>query len=345
MSADLERRSAFRTPATLDANQGTLEFNDVSLPVQVVNESATGFLVSAERLEGLQIDSVVTLHINDRVCQVRVVRLLRNDQLIRIGLRLIGDLCYVEQGVMYQVDGKRRRVIERRKIKWITLASTVGVVLTGLVVWFFRPAGPAVGDTGTSPIPRSDRPHVSDALRTTLRRGPEAAVLLDSEMSEQLGLTDPQRARIAEIIAASTTDQQATLAHAIESLRVDQQMRLQTILDEAASQVVKVQRYADRNLSSASVTDLYRRLGMAALVLPKVANRLELSDEQRQQILDIVERAFDEAGELQRQAADDRSGKIKQLQAEANAVLEQARSRVLAILSDAQRKTLDPLAK
>jgi hypothetical protein len=123
-------------------------------------------------------------------------------------------------------------------------------------------------------------------------------------------------------------------------LRIDQQLRLQAMLDDAASPLDKLTHYADRHWPKADPAELFRRLGIGALLLPRVMTTLKMTTDQQAAMCSLVEQGLDEAESLQRQAQDDRRGNRRALLAEATGKLDVVKQQALALLTAEQRVQL-----
>ncbi|MBS0208675.1 MAG: hypothetical protein JSS27_06935 [Planctomycetes bacterium] len=344
MATQPDRRSAFRSPLPPNQRNGTLVRGKEAIPVSVVNESATGFLVAADHLNEMNVGEVLRFQVGDRRLEVRVARFGRDGSRTRIGLELVRELSYDERGTTFDITDSNRIPVARRKGTWLAIA-TLGMLAALTVVFAYQQyVGPSKSnESDKQALPAYNG--MSDELRARLRQGPDVVNLLNDEMVRILDLTSAQQGAIGALASGDSKDDAQTLFnHAVELLRVDQQLRLHTILDAASSPLTKLNQYASR-WPTADSAELYRRLGMGALALPRVADSLEFTTEQRRQLPALVEKALEDAEALKREAEVDRRGNRAKLLVEANSRLEQARDQALKLLTDSQRKRLGILSK
>jgi len=162
-----EKREAFRCPVSAAGQEAVFQVGDAEIPVQLLDESAGGFALWADRDPGVEVDEVARLHTESGSHEVRVAHVQSEQQTSEMGQGTEGDPPGFRLGL------ERLRELEARgimlpRMSWLdrvrvagfcplgtgnvavgivlALAITIGLVAIAVFLWrsdgtFIMPAG------------------------------------------------------------------------------------------------------------------------------------------------------------------------------------------------------------
>ncbi|HEX4129495.1 MAG TPA: hypothetical protein VHZ24_05585 [Pirellulales bacterium] len=357
MKRGYERRNFFRAAVPGGGHAATLQWDKTRAGLRVVEESAGGFSAISVGVLEIERGTVAKLRCGERFAEVRVTHVQRHGTGQRLGLELIRDLT--------AEDMTTRR--NSSKSTWLMVGMAATAMIAAMPMFLRDRDRAAI--LAIVPFMGSEQPWrpklpplvLKKETRQTIREHTGLDLLVQPEIARLLGLSDLQRAEFQELV----TEQNARLnkngktsanelsvpiaeSPATQLLTPEQQWRLMEMVGQSVSPLKLIERTAQRTWPRANARQLFDRLGAAALALPSAAKELHLRPEQREQIAAIVELALDTSEDLFQQAASPRGGATdgsSDPATDANAVLEQARQDVLAVLSSDQAHLLESMPR
>lgn len=350
-----DRRKTFRSPLALEDQAATLTFGRDEYAVRVLNVSAGGFEIMIPRKPPFQVGDNVFLLVTGKTSEVRVCRIMKSGAGAKVGLKLVRD---VVKGGAGRPGGWQRLFGPLVRLRTSTKAALIVGGMAAIVVVAVGVGQGWHNQRQADALPRLHRwdgrlaeARLAPELKRTLRGRQGLEVLSVPEVIELLELSPKQQRRISQLSAAAAElppqDQRSSSdlevlsglqREALDALTELQKAQLEAVMRQAVSPTYFLRDLVRKHWPKADARELFVHLGAAALTLPKVADELNLSPQQREQIGPIVEAALDASEELYQQ------GRIlvgsSEMAGKAEEVLEQARKEVLDLLTEQQRARL-----
>lgn len=263
-----EKRSAFRCPVQETVQWSVLRVRKKKLPVQLLDESAGGFALLADRHPGVEAGDVVRLCTESGWHEVRVVHVRKYEPAVaegepvgenggpqfRVGLERVRDLAPRE------APGGLRAWLDRlgigNSLPWFSSTAMAGIVLA-LSVTAALAAGAVLfsrmGDsspTRHNPLSRPGEPlssgvasqsaGESSRLAATTGQLPGSSPFTLKEMTRELQLSRSQQAEIGRIISLSNEAVRQIPVRWPGQTREQQAEKRRILLDEAHRQALQL---------------------------------------------------------------------------------------------------------
>lgn len=265
-----ERRKARRFSVLGEQQAATLRVGDVSIPVRLVDQSATGFAIRLEEHPGVFPGEVVWLQTVVGWTEVRVMKVRHEVDGTQIGLQRIADLATGPKAVGRVITEQLTQDNPHHN-PWPLLVLVLGLAgLLGFLIWTAAQRQMVDGLTSVLPsvadVMPDRRPAAVKAIEHEAARQSAAwqnsleqlgaAMLVSPEVMAYLKLDAKQQQRLQQLVQSATRSEaalrqqglangdreldakvqqlrQATMAAALEVLDETQQTQWQTMFDAA----------------------------------------------------------------------------------------------------------------
>jgi hypothetical protein len=213
-----DRRKARRFPVLEGHQQATLRVGDVSIPVRLVDQSATGFAIHVDEPPGVFPGEVVWLQTVAGWTEVRVVKARHEVDGTQIGLERIADLASGPQERGRLIPEQLAQENPRNNV-WPLLVLVLGLAsLLGFLAWtavqrhmtdgLTAAVLPQAPEAAPDPRPAAVRAIEHEATRRAIELHKSiqqfgAAMLSLPEVVEHLKLSKAQQERLKQIVHAA----------------------------------------------------------------------------------------------------------------------------------------------